>query len=285
MIWSAETFNRYLEQTQRNTVVDVRGGKYVRNHHGTIISAHETQQEWQHPWWMTPVWDAEDEVWRISVKPGMVNGAEVWADEAQITRGGTLEVSAWQYGARAPESLKEAAAGKDVRTAKVFLITPRITSTQQIAVGEFPGGRTIDITTTFNGSIFNHSNRYQLITAMDYDQRAEPSEEDFYNGTASEPPFDSITIATLYAIGEAGTDVDGSWSIFPQYNCYWNLNHASKMDRGTELEELKVNFDTALVSGIANPTVRELTRTDANLAEQVRAWFAKTSSAGEFWTT
>ena len=155
----------------------------------------------------------------------------------------------------------------------------------RVAVGEFPGGRTVDITTTFNGSIFNHSNRYQLITAMDYDQRAEPSEEDFFNGTASEPPFDSITIATLYAIGEAGTDVDGSWSIFPQYQVFWNLNHASKMDRGTELEELKVNFDTALVSGIANPTVRELTRTDANLAEQVRAWFAKTSSAGEFWTT
>ena len=282
--FEADAFNNYLEQARRNSIAGIRNGHFSRSKNGTLISADLGNDEWAHPWQISTEWDGKQKLWIATVKPGTVNGIEVWADDAPITRGGTLAVKSWLYGARAPAALEDAAKDMDVRTAKVMLITPRITSTQQIAVGEFPGGRTIDITTTYNGTIFNQVKRYQLITAQEYMAETEPSEEDFFNGTASEPPFDSLTIATLYAIGPKGSDVDGSWSIHPQYFVFWNLAHASRMDRGTETAELKVSFETALAGGIGNADIREMSRADANLAERMRAWFAKTSSKGDFWT-
>ena len=278
MIFTAEGFNTWKRQLDARKVVSALHGDVKQTPHGQIISADDSSG-YDHPWKCRARWD---DGWRVSLRPGMVNGVEVWADDERITRGGTVKLGRWNAGVFPPEALIEVAQDRAIKSAEILLITPRITSSQSIQI---IGGK-IDIQATFNSAIFQASKRYQLISGSQFEEQTEPSDEDYYNGTASEPPFDTQRIVTVFAIAPAGDDgetVRENWTLHFQNHVFWNLAHASRQDLGLTVEPLKVSFDTALAGGIGNQNPAYSDFSDIE-AEKLRAWFAQNSSKGEFWT-
>lgn len=279
MIFTAEGFNQFAHDLREREVVSVLHGEVKRTPHGQIISADDSSG-YLHPWHCRAKW--EDDAWRASVRPGLVNGEEVWADKERITRGGTVKLSRWNAGVFPPPALLETAQDRAVKSCEILLVTPRITSSQQISIS---GGK-LDIQTTFNSTIFGAVKRYQLTSGETFQELTEPTDLDFYNGTANEPPFDVLRLVTVFAIAPSGDDgetVSSNWSLYFQYHVFWNLAHASRQDIGTNLEPLKVSFDTALAGGIGNqnPAFADFSQIES---EKIRAWFAKNSSKGEFWS-
>lgn len=279
MTFTASGFNAWVKELRRRNISSVLHGEVRHTPHGQIISADESSG-YLHPWHCRARW--EDGAWRASVRPGLVNGSEVWADDERITRGGTVKLGRWNAGVFPPEALQEIAQDRAVKSCEILLVTPRITSSQQAT---FENGK-LDIQATFSATIFASVKRYQLTSGATFQELTEPSDEDFYNGTAVEPPFDVLRLVTAFAMapfGDDGETVGANWTIYFQYHVFWNLAHASRQDMGAELEPLKVSFDTALAGGIGNqnPAFTDYAEVEA---EKIRAWFAQNSSRGEFWS-
>ena len=279
MIFTAAGFNQMSADLRQREVVSVLHGEVKQTPHGQIISADDSSG-YLHPWHCRARY--EDGAWRASVRPGLVNGEEVWADSERITRGGTVRLSRWNAGVFPPEALREIAQDRVIKSCEILLLTPRITSSQQVT---FSGGK-LDIQATFNNAIFGASKRYQLTSGASFQELTEPTDLDFYNGTASEPPFDVLRLVTAFAMapfGDDGETVRSNWTIYFQNHVFYNLAHASRQDMGLELEPLNVSFDTALAGGIGNqnPAFTDFAEIEA---ERIRAWFAKSSSKGEFWS-
>ena len=247
MIFTASGYNEWKRQLEARKVVSALRGNVKHTPHGQIISADDSGG-YEHPWKCRATWDNG---WQVSLNPGMVNGVEVWADNERITRGGTVKLSRWNAGVFPPESLIEIARDRLIKSADILLITPRITSSQTIQIN---GGK-IDIEATFSNAIYQASKRYQLISGSEFQEQSEPTDLDFYNGTASEPPFDTLRMVTVFAIAPFGGDIETvseNWELYFQNHVFWNLAHASRQDLGQSVDSLKVSFDTALAGGIGN---------------------------------
>jgi hypothetical protein len=293
MSYSATETNARTAKIAADKLTGVIGGGFKRSAHGPTIDARAEADPYRHPWKCSPVWrqikDTQNFAWFVKVHPGAVNGYDVMTTNqgktVSIADGGEVRIGGWTVGT-VPQALVEEVTDKRILKSEIIIQTPRITASQSIEYGNFQGGRTINISTNFDFSIFNSVPRYHLVSRPLFTIQPEPDDLDFYEGVAAEPTYDEIQIATIWAIkpDTRDGDPDETWRLHVQQHQFWNLFHASRQDFGQQVEETKISFDTALAGGIGNGQLRDLLREQDDRAEQIRAFFAATKSKGEFWT-
>jgi len=280
MIFSAAEFTKHQRAIQSQRIISVRGGRVKRTPNGQILDGDDHAGAYRHPWQCSLAYGA-DGMFHCSVQPGMVNGCEVLAGGKPITQGGTLAITHWGGNAGLAAGIPSAYKERDIKSVQIMLITPRITASQSVSVTD-----TVDMQVTFNAAAFYSQPRYQLVTSAQFAALAEPTEEDWLNGTAVEPIYDQFHIASAFAVATEGVEgtPDQAWSVYVKHYVFWNLCHASQQDVGKSTEPLRVSFNTALAGGIGNQPLQELMSQDVIMAEKIRAWLGRTSSKGHFWT-
>ena len=68
-----------------------RNCRLRRTARSIIVECTRVPGEWQHPWWITPAWVTDKAApkgeWRVSFKPGFVNGRDAYIGDVPLTHG------------------------------------------------------------------------------------------------------------------------------------------------------------------------------------------------------
>lgn len=216
----------------------------------------------------------------ISYAPG--EGYPKWFETIGVmpaSKGGSADSDPYDY--------SDPTRTRQLRAADTVLTVPRISTASEVTVsGDPTAERTVAINTTFNTQALNVENPYKIDSRPQLVSMTEPELLDRLNGTAVEPSIDQIRIATVYAVSPSNAALDAepdeSWTLYVQYDCFWNLSYASK-GQFPEGDSSTLTFQTSIAGGIGNVLFAALLQPVNDAYEVIRQYFGGSDFSGKFW--
>jgi hypothetical protein len=177
---------------------------------------------------------------------------------------------------------------REIRALDTFLETPRPAVVSEVELlSPSIDGQSIRIQSRIENSfLVSSAVRHTYKATSKYTPLRQPTHLERMMGTAAEPQADQIKMATIWAVSppDAGPEdeVDASWTLYAQYDVFWNLNHASKQEVPT------VPFDplelrTGLVFGIADQIFAQLLTPTNDAFAFIDAYFGSGDFSGQHW--
>ena len=176
---------------------------------------------------------------------------------------------------------------REIRACDVFLETPRAALTSQVTVLDpLIDSQSVRISSTIiNSYLANAKAPHELKATTKFTPILKPTLEERMYGTAVEAQADQIKIATVWAVSAPdvgySAEIDASWTLYPQYNVFWNLMHAAKREvKSTPNDPLVLK--TGLLAG---DFLFAALLAPANAAyEEIAAYFNAGDYSGTYWT-
>lgn len=193
-----------------------------------------------------------------------------------------------KLGADEPES--DPNRTRQIRASDVVLITPRIGTRQQVEVRDpFTEAQSVEISTVYlNGRLASAPTRNYLVSLPRWTPTAGPSALDKLMGTAVETEQDELLIATVYFVSPEDApddaEVDATWTPYPAYSVFWNLNWASR-EQTALTPSPPISLRTGLVAGVADSLFNFLLSPVNDFFNQIEAFLGAADFSGKYWTT
>ncbi|XHR30420.1 MAG: hypothetical protein ACFUZC_07625 [Chthoniobacteraceae bacterium] len=321
----ARAYNDVMAMIRRSRPLPGINSRIKETQAGVLISPTLRPMNWDHPWTIHPRWVEDDsgtENWSVTFTPGFVNGADavLGSDDVPLTAsnapvlkvtnfrdatgvGGAYPAIFKKLGVREPEVADQTPDSLDGTLQVNMELFPQQYGTRRLAAADFllhvdhTGTRT---DTTYadpdTGNLVIHSTAftsamdrypYRLSTVAEFTEPQYPTMLERLLGTADEPNYDELKLATLWLLSPPDEPDDSSpgptWIPYTQHYAFWNLGYANvnKLNT-TNLNSITIHTGLAfgLLDSIGNSILSTIN--DANL-DVVNA-LNETSMQGHFWT-
>lgn len=179
---------------------------------------------------------------------------------------------------------------RQIRASDVVLITPRTATRQQVEVRDpLTDAQSVEISTIYlNGRLASAPSRNYLVSLPKWTPTAGPSALDKLMGTAVDTEQDELRIATVYFVSPEDTaedaEVDATWTPYPTYAVFWNLNWASR-EQTALVPSPPISLHTGLAAGIGDALFNFLLSPVNDFFNQIEAFLGAADYSGKYWTT
>ncbi len=321
----ARAYNDVMAMIRRSRPLPGVNSRIKETQAGVLISPTLRPTNWDHPWTIHPRWVEDGSGtgnWSVTFTPGFVNGADavLGSDDVPLTAatppvlkvtnfrdatgvGCTYPALFKKLGAREPEAAAQTPDSLDGTLQANVELFPQQYGTRRLAAADFL--LHVDHTGTYTdttyaapdtGNLVIHSTSftsamdrypYRLSTVSEFTAPQYPTMLERLLGTADEPNYDELKLATLWLLSPPDEPDDSSpgptWIPYTQHCVFWNLGYANVNELNTtNLNSITIHTGLAfgLLDSIGNSILSTIN--DANL-DVVNA-LNETSMQGHFWT-
>jgi len=179
----------------------------------------------------------------------------------------------------------------------IFLTMPRLASTaQQVTVLDpETDSQSIQIQTVFQPAFVGPltasgtGSRAWLSATSQWTSPQNPTPEEALLGTAVQPNTDQILIATLWMVSPPNPSQtaapDASWMAVPQYETWWNLNHAAlNIAPAAPPDPITFPYAETLADGVGQNVINSLLSPINDQSQEISAYLNQANFQGLFFS-
>lgn len=176
-----------------------------------------------------------------------------------------------------------------IRAADVVLITPRLSTRQEVTVqNPATASQSVTISTVFvTDALRGAPSPHRIVTTAKHVPPREPDQLERLLGAYAEPQADEIKLATVYFVSPPDAPEnavpDATWSVHPRYFVFRNLNYATEAQIPDQPSE-PITLRTGLIAGGADAIFAQLLATPNDTLNRLTAFLRGSRFGGMYWT-